>query len=86
MNKLKARGVLKKRDNQSFYVVTQNGFSYLWLQICSDNHFKNPMISRTMKNDVLQFAAQPSQIEEAYGLIHQGLSQLTRQLAIIPQA
>jgi hypothetical protein len=54
----------KKYENQSFYVVTQKGFSWLWLEICSDNFFKNQMISRTIKNDVLQFAAQPSQISE----------------------
>jgi hypothetical protein len=69
--------------NQSFYAVTRKGFSYLWLQICSDNFFKNPMISRTLKNDVLRFAAQPTQIEEAFGMIQGGLSQLTQQLAII---
>jgi hypothetical protein len=40
------------------------------------------MISRTMKNDVLKFAAQPSQMGKAYDLIHQGLSQLTQELAI----
>ncbi|MDO8723594.1 MAG: hypothetical protein Q7J31_15410, partial [Syntrophales bacterium] len=84
MNKLKARDVLKKHDNQSFYVVTQKGFSWLWLEICSGNFFKNPMISRTMKNDALQLAAQPSQIEEAYDSIQRGLSKLTQQLAIIP--
>lgn len=82
MNKLRARGVLIKRNNQSFYVVTQKGFYWLWLEICSNNFFKNPMISRTMKNDALQLAAQPSKIEEAYDHIHRGLSQLTQQLAI----
>jgi len=45
MNKLKARGVLKK-----------TGFSYLWLEICSNNHFKNPMFSRTIKNAVIKNA------------------------------
>jgi len=84
MNKLKARGVLKKHDNQSFYVVTQNGFTYIWLQICSSSFFKNPMISRTLKNDACQLAAQPSQIEEAYDAIQRGLSKLTQELAIVP--
>jgi predicted transcriptional regulator len=84
MNKLKARGVLKKHDNQSFYVVTQKGFSWLWLQICSDHFFKNPMISKTIKNEALQLAAQPSQIEEAYDSIQRGLSKLTQRLAINP--
>jgi len=82
MNKLKARGVVIKNNNQSFYTVTKKGFSWLWLEICSANHFKNPMIPRTMKNDVLQLAAQPSQIEEAYDSIQRGLSMLTQQLAI----
>jgi len=82
MNKLKARGVVIKNNNQSFYTVTKKGFSWLWLEICSANHFKNPMISRTMKNDVLRLAAQPSQIEEAYDAIQRGLSMLTQQLAI----
>ena len=38
----------------------------------------------TIKNDALQLAAQPSQIEEAYDSIQKGLSKLTQQLAIIP--
>jgi hypothetical protein len=40
------------------------------------------MISRTMKNDVMKLAAQPSQIEEAHDAISRGLSLLTQQLAI----
>jgi len=48
--------------------------------------FKNPMISRTMKNDALQLATQPSKIEEAYDHIHRGLFQLTQQLAINARA
>jgi len=35
-----------------------------------------------MKTDLLQLAAHPSQIEEAYDFIHRGLSMLTQQLAI----
>jgi len=83
LHKLKARGVLNKQNNQSFYMVTKKGFSWLWLEICSGNFFKNPMISRIMKNEALQNAAQPSKIEKAFGLIQEGLSQLTQQLAII---
>jgi hypothetical protein len=82
MNKLKAGDVLNKTDNKSFYTVTKTGVSYLWLGICSNNHFKNPMISRTMKNGILKLAAQPSQIEEAHDSIHKGLALLTQQLAI----
>ena len=55
-------------------MVTKTGWDWLWLKICSANHFKSPMISRVMKNQVLKFAEQPSQIEKAYDLIQDGLS------------
>jgi len=83
MNKLRARGIIEKSKNKSFYTVTKTGFSWLWLEITSNNHFKNPMISRIIKNDLLKNAEQPSKIEEAYTAMHTGLSLLTQQLAII---
>ena len=64
-------------------MVTKSGWDWLWLEICSVNHFKNPMISRGMKNQVLKIAEQPSQIEKAYDLIQDGLSKLTQELAMI---
>ncbi len=33
--------------------------------------------------EAVQLAEQPSKIEEAYDLINQGLSQITRELAVI---
>ena len=45
---------------------------------------QKPYDFKDHKNDVLQLAAQPSQIEEAYDSIQKGLSKLTQQLAIIP--
>ena len=83
MNKLKVRGVIEKVKNKSFYVVTEKGWIWLWLEICSHHHFKNPMISKTLKNDLRQISEQPSLIEQAYDLIHRGLSQFTSQLALI---
>jgi hypothetical protein len=83
MNKMKARDVISKPKNKSFYRVTETGWKWLWLEICSVNHLKNPMISRVMKNQVLKIAEQPSQIEKAYELIQEGLTKLTQELAVI---
>jgi hypothetical protein len=83
MNKLKTRDVLEKSKNKSFYRVTDTGFKYMWLEICSREHFKNPMISKSLKNGFLKNAEQPSKIEEAYTAINTGLSLLTQQFAII---
>ena len=75
------RGILDTL-HQTFR-VTETGWKWLWLEICSVNHLKNPMISRVMKNQVLKIAEQPSQIEKAYELIHEGLCKLTQELAVI---
>jgi len=83
MNKLKVRGVVEKVKNKSFYMVTKNGWSWLWLQICSQQHFKNPMISKIFKNELCQICEQPSTIEQAHDLIYRGLTQITSQLALI---
>ena len=83
VHKLKTRNVLEKSKNKSFYRVTDTGFKYMWLEICSREHFKNPMISKSLKNGILKNAEQPSKIEEAYTAIDTGLSLLTQQLAII---
>jgi len=83
MIKMKVRNVISKSNHKSFYRVTEIGWKWLWLEICSTKHFKNPMISRGMKNQVLKIAEQPSQIEKAYELIQEGLSKLTQELAVI---
>ena len=83
MAKLRVRGIISKVKNQSFYVVTETGWKWLWLTICSECHFKNPMISRAMKSQALKIAEQPSQIESAYNLLHKGLSLITQELAVI---
>jgi len=83
MNKMKAREIISKPNNKSFYRVTETGWKWLWLEICSANHLKNPMISRVMKNQALKIAEQPSRIEKAYELIQEGLCKLTQELAVI---
>ncbi|MDZ7761304.1 MAG: hypothetical protein U5L00_13755 [Desulfovermiculus sp.] len=81
--KLRARGVAVKMKSKLFYRVIQKGWGWLWLEITSSTYFKNPMISKNFKMDAAQLAEQPSKIEEAYDLINQGLSQITREFAVI---
>ena len=83
MNKLRVRGIVEKKKSISFYRVTDTGWKWLWLSICSDRHFKNPMISRCTKKQPPRGAEQPSQIEAAYSFLDQGLSLLNQELAVI---
>ena len=38
------RGVVKMRNNQSFYQVIKIGGDFLWVPIPSKRHFENPMM------------------------------------------
>jgi hypothetical protein len=81
--KLRARGVIVKVKDKSFYRVTQNGWKWLWLEITSCSYFKNPIISKNFKKEAAQLAEQPSKIEEAYDLIDQGLAQIISELGLV---
>jgi hypothetical protein len=83
MIKLRVRGIIEKKKSTSFYRVTDTGWKWLWVSICSERHFKNPMISMATKNKPSSSAEQPSRIEAAYCMIDQGLSVLTQELALI---
>jgi len=44
--------------------------------------FENPIISKSFKRDLQNNVAHPSNIEEAYSLLHKGLGLITHELAI----
>ena len=83
MTKLRVRGIIKKKKGMSFYRVTGTGWKWLWVSICSERHFKNPMISTLTKISPSSAPEQPSKIEAAYCMLEQGLSALTQELALI---
>ena len=82
LKKLIVRGVVKKKKNKSFYEVTGFGWKYLFLSISSKRYFENPMISKSLKNDIQKSCVQPSKFEEAYRNINDGLNTITQQLAL----
>ena len=83
MNKLRVRGIVEKNKGMSFYRVTGTGWKWLWISICSERYFKNPIISMGSKKTPSFSADQPSKIEAAYSMLNQGLSVLTQELALI---
>jgi len=82
ITKLKSRCVISKKQGHSVYSVTRDGFQWLWIQICSHDHFQNPMISRILKKEAKKTSTQPSKIEQAYSLLDQGLSLFSQAVGI----
>jgi hypothetical protein len=83
MNKLRVPGVVEKQKNKPFYMITQIGWKWLWLSICAELHFNNPMIPGIIKNQPARTPEQLSQIEAAYSLLNKGLKLLNQKFAVI---
>lgn len=82
LKKLLVRDLVKKKKNKSFYTVTERGWKHLWVTIASTTYFTKPLISMGLKKQANQIVSQPSEIEEAYDLINQGLNRFTQALAL----
>ncbi|SLM31261.1 conserved hypothetical protein [Desulfamplus magnetovallimortis] len=54
----------------------------MWASITARHYFKNPVISASLKCNCYAAPNQPSELEEGLGLVNQGLSQITRALAV----
>jgi hypothetical protein len=82
LQKLLARGLVKKQKNKSFYRVTEQGWKWMWVTITSATYFVNPLISKDWKKQVNQIASQPSEIEEVYALVNQGLDRFAQAFSL----
>ena len=82
IRKLIVRDAIKKQNGKSFYRVTESGWKWMWASITSKHFFKNPVISAYLKCNCYTGPDQPSKLEEGLGLVNQGLSQITRELAV----
>jgi hypothetical protein len=78
LQKLLSRDMVKKQKSKSFYKVTEQGWKWMWMTICSYAYFVNPLISKAWKKQLNQITMQPSEIEAAYTLINQGLDLFTQ--------
>lgn len=84
LQKLLVRGIVAKKKRKSFYVVTKEGWKWMWVAISSVSYFVNPLTSMAYKKQLNQSLAQPSGVKEAYSLINQGLRRFTQAFALIP--
>ncbi len=75
-------GAIKKQKGKLFYRVTKNGWKWFWASITAKHYFKNPVISAAFKAGTSNTPTQPHLLEKGFGLINQGLSQITQGLTV----
>jgi DNA-binding PadR family transcriptional regulator len=83
LRKLRERGVIRKRQDKNLYVVTTEGWKYLWTAICAWMHFRNPMLARVFKHNLENPPTQPTEIDQAFSQIDAALSQILQALALV---
>ena len=75
--------IVSSKKSKRFYTVTEQGWKWIWVTISSVNYFVNPLTSMAYKKQFNKILTQPSEIEEAYTLIHQGLNRFTQAFSLI---
>jgi len=82
LQKLRVHGLIEKKKNKSFYMVTRKGYEIIWLKISSNLYFENPMLAAILNNSETQVVSQPTKLEDAYKQIDEALSTITQELCI----
>lgn len=80
LQKYIARGLVKKTHNTNNYIVTREGYSWLYVSYCQISGFKNPLLSKVYKNSTKKTCKQPDKFEKAMSLINQGLDIVKEEL------
>lgn len=58
MNKLKERGLVKKMEKSNYYVVTKQGWVWMWSVLFQKDLFINPLLSVTFKSEMQKITSQ----------------------------
>ena len=82
LNKLRARGLVKRVQEKHLYRVTETGWRIMWMKLSTNLYFCEPLITMTYKKNKHLSVSQPSKFEEGYALLDQGLILITQELYI----
>ena len=58
LGKLKARGLVKKMQNTNYYVVTRQGWIWMWTCLFQKDYFVNPLLSISFKQEMQKITNQ----------------------------
>ena len=82
LQKLRARGAVKKMQNTHYYQLTEEGLVWIFYSIFSHYHFVTPLMSKALKKALKRGVADPSKIEEAYSRINEPVSVIIAEFGI----
>lgn len=83
LNKLKERGLVKKMDKSNYYVVTKQGWVWLWSVLLQKDFFVNPLLSMGFKHEMCKIANQTQKSTTRIRQINTLLNQMYQDFRIV---
>ncbi len=83
LNKLKERGLVKKMDKSNYYVVTKQGWVWLWSVLLQKDFFVNPLLSMGFKHEMCKIANQTQKSTTRIRQINTLLNQMYQDFRVV---
>ena len=83
LNKLKERGLIKKMEKSNYYVVTKQGWVWLWSVLFQKDFFVNPLLSASFKHEMCKIANQTQKSTTRIRQINTLLNQMYQDFRIV---
>lgn len=82
LRKLRERGAIKKSKGSNNYLLTQEGYVWLYYSLFNQDYFINPLLSAHNKKSKKGIAENQSNIEKAYSMINDAMKLVINELNI----
>lgn len=82
LRKLRVRGLINKKQESNYYIVTELGYKWLWMVISEKQHFSNPLLSVFLKKDKTQSKNQWDSICTKTKEIESSLAQIYQEMRL----
>lgn len=83
LNKLKARGLVKKLEKANYYVVTKLGWVWMWSSLFQKDFFVNPLLSVSFKGEMSKLANQKQKSTTRIRQINTLLNQMYQDFRVV---
>jgi hypothetical protein len=80
--KYRARGWVEKLKGKSFWRVTPLGYAVTWSKTAAKSFFEDPMISMSYAKPGRRPVSHPSNLEQGYSRVNEGLLLITKELFV----
>lgn len=83
LNKLIARKIVKKIQGSNYYIVTKEGWNWIWVMLFQKDYLVNPLLSITFRKEINQIRDHDTKTATRIKELNQLLSEIRRDFRIV---